>query len=494
MVAEKDFWQLYPSAMAFRKEGTRCVVRLGMLPEITPADYPSTPGSIEDWVWGYLRHGAYRLRRGEGRSHEFFLNFGESDSETAIDTARAQLAVPLMVQADPTWYAGTRALGDFHPQDERFSAYDKAFDTGLKQILERRESEPFFERRFGLYGLRNFGDHFGSDGMNWDNLEYDFSHCLLTQYMRTGDLRLFQIGRECHLHNRDVDCVTIRPGFERLCHHTGDHSVKLAGIGHTWCEGAWEYYFLTGDRRSARKALGISNDLAHRIVGLCSQGVPGAAGSRDFGWSVVGLMAAYRATADPLYLNAAREVEEVAVRTQHPFVGGWIKRLSTGHCFHAPAHTGRVYFMQDIVLNGQVLFHQVTGDPDVRECILNACRGTLAEVRERRSRGLPGLGYTSCPFLLTPGPWYPGRMKHSLDVPIRYLAMYYACGLPGGNDLAGELFGMWPQSGHLWSGSFSSQGKGFAQATRWAPRLMHCIAQLPGAPNPAVKQGVKRDE
>jgi len=37
---------------------------------------------------------------------------------------------------------------------------------------------------------------------------------------------------------------------------------------------------------------------------------------------------------------------------------------------------------------------------------------------------------------------------------------------------------MWPESGRLWSGSFSSQGKMFAQGTRWAPRLMHCIAEL----------------
>ena len=31
--------------------------------------------------------------------------------------------------------------------------------------------------------------------------------------------------------------------------------------------------------------------------------------------------------------------------------------------------------------------------------------------------------------------------------------------------LANELFGMWPESGHLWSGSFPSQGKMFAQTS-----------------------------
>ncbi|MBT7302191.1 MAG: hypothetical protein HN849_21870, partial [Victivallales bacterium] len=494
LVAVRDFWQLYPNALSFRKQGNACDVSTGILPQIAAADYPSAADTPEDWVWGYLRDGAYRLRRGEGRSHELFLTFGQTDADATTGMAQSQLAEPLMAQAAPGWYSSTGALGPFQPQDKRFAEYDKAFDRGLEGILARRESEKFFAGRFGLYGKRNFGDHFGSDGMNWDNLEYDFTHCCLTQYMRTGDLRVLRVGRESHLHNRDVDCLTIRPGFERLCGHDGDHSRQLAGMGHTWCEGAWEYYFLTGDRRSAQKALGISNDLAYRVARLCGQGAPGAGGSRDYGWSVVGLVAAYRATADPLYLNAAREVEEVIVRTQHPFMGGWIGRLSTGHCFHAPAHSGRVYFMQDIVLNGQALFHQVTGDPDVEECITNACRGTMAEVRERRAQGLPGLGYTSCPFLLTPGPWYPGRMKHGLGVPIRYLGMYYACGLPGGEALAEELFSMWPESGQLWGGSFSSQAKMFAQGTRWASQLMHYIAKSPAAPNPEAKRPAGKDD
>ncbi|MBT3380548.1 MAG: hypothetical protein HN742_32205 [Lentisphaerae bacterium] len=494
LVAARDFWQLYPNALSFRKQGNECGVRIGVLPEIFAADYPSAPDTIEDWVWGSLRGGVYRLRRGEGRSQELFLTFGETDVKTTIGWAKSQLAQPLMAQAEPSWYSSTGALGQFHPHSNQFAEYDNAFDRGLKNILARREAEKFFDGRFGLYGKRNFGDHFGSDGKNWDNLEYDFSHCCLTQYLRTGDLRLLAIGREAHLHSRDVDCLTIRPGFERLCGHAGDHNRQLAGMGHTWCEGAWEYYFLTGDRRSAQKALGISNDLAYRIAGICAQGAPGAGGSRDYGWSVVGLIAAYRATADPLYLNAAREVEEVVVRTQHPFAGGWIKRFSTGHCFHAPAHSGRVYFMQDIVLNGQVLFHQVTGDPDVERCIVNACRGTMDEVRERRARGLPGLGYTTCPFLLTPGPWYPGRMKHGLGVPIRYLAMYYSCGLPGGESMSEELFSMWPEAGHLWSGSFSSQAKMFAQGTRWASQLMHSIAKLRGAPRADGRGAVEEGE
>ncbi len=275
--------------------------------------------------------------------------------------------------------------------------------------MKRRESEPFFAGRYGLYGLRNFGDNFGSDGMNWDNLEYDMTHACLVQFLRTGDLRVLKAARECHLHNREVDCLTIRPGFESLCHHTGDHNQKPAGLGHMWCEGAWEYYFLTGDRRSA--AQGDRDQ--QRFRSLCRQtaGRRGARGrgARDYGWSVVGLTAAYRATADPFYLNAAREIEEVVVRTQDPFRGGWINRLSTGHCFHAPAHSGRVYFMHDIVLDGQVLFHQLTGDPDVEKCIVcglprHSRRGRpAASTRSARPR-LHELSFSALPRPLVSRP------------------------------------------------------------------------------------------
>jgi len=115
LIAARDFWQLYPNSITVRGGRGACGIRIGIMPEISAADYPSAPDTIEDWVWGYLRDGAYRLRRGEGRSREFFLTFGKADLKTTTSTARAQLAEPLMARAEPAWYAGTRALGRFHP-------------------------------------------------------------------------------------------------------------------------------------------------------------------------------------------------------------------------------------------------------------------------------------------------------------------------------------------------------------------------------------------
>ncbi len=479
-IAVRHFWQLYPKAISVRRSDEGCVVRIETLPAIDASDYPSEPGTPEDYVWGYLRGGLYRLRRGEGRSHDIWIHF-DTPAADAPGEAAAMIAEPLLAAAEPEWYCASGAIGAVQPRSARFAAYDENFEQALNGVLQSREKEPFFENRFGRYGLRNFGDNFGSDGMNWDNVEYDMGHCCLVQFMRTGHVLPLRVGREILLHNMDVDCVHIRDGLEYLCHHTGDHNVRLAGTGHTWCEGLWEYYYLTGDRHAAQKAIGIGNRLAREALAICAAGQPGAGGSRTFGWSVIGLLATYRATADPLYLNAAREIEEVAVRTQHPFRGGWLHRLSVGHCYHAPAHVGRVHFMQDIVLNGQVAFHRLTGDPDVEQCLHDAVAGMLDEYLAQKKQGLPGWGYTSCPFMLRPGPIQHNMRvdtKHSFGALKDYMAVYYVACVSNDGELLRKVRNLLPESGSPFAGKLPTQGKMFAQSTRWIPIAMYYVDRL----------------
>ena len=467
LVAVEHFWQLYPKALAVRPGQTGPMIRIDTMPPLAASAYASEPDTPEDYVWGYLQGGQYRLRPGEGRSHQIYFTFG-ADPQNAEELAAAQTTPPLMAVASPEWYCGTKAAGYIHPRDvEQFGAYETGVKRSLNRLLQGREKERFFDNRFGRYGLRNFGDNFGSDGMNWDNVEYDLQHCLLAQFMRSGDLQFFDVGREVALHNMDVDCLHLRDGWERLCHHTNDHSEKEAGIGHTWCEGLWEYYYLTGDRHAAQKALGIGNHLTYRSQMLSAAGQLGAGGARDFGWSVLGLMATYNATADPLYLNAAREIEEVAVRTQHPFRGGWIHRLSVGHCFHAPAHSGRVNFMQGIVLAGQVRFLQSVHDPDVERCLVRGAEGILHEEWVTGDR--PGVPYTSCPFM--PYGW---RTTEALW----FEPVAYAYQINQDMTLAKRIGELLPNS-TIGKGDVPDGGKGFAQGTRFVPNLMYYLSLLP---------------
>jgi hypothetical protein len=286
------------------------------------------------------------------------------------------------------------------------------------------------------------------------------------------------MGREAVLHNMNVDILKIRDGYHWPCGHQGDHSVQFAGLGHTWVEGLWTWYFLTGDRQAARKALGVTNMVVHRTPYLTAAGAPGAGGARDFGWSVVALMATHGATMDPTYLNAASEIEEVVVRTQHPFRGGWLHRLSPGHCFHAPAHSGRVYFMHEIVLAGQIRFFQATGDPDVAQCLKNAVSGILDEYNGQIARGLPGGGYTTCPFMEIPGLFRTSRtmnQKHSFQSLRAWEPVYFVDAQWPELGLQERIQTMLGEAGPPQFAGPLGSAKGFAQNTRWTPNRIYWI-------------------
>ena len=152
------------------------------------------------------------------------------------DVIGAELAEPpLFAAATPEWYCDSGVIGAVQPRDERFAGYDSAFTHGVGNMRQTREAEPRFDKRFGRYGLRNFGDNFGSDGPNWDNLEYDLGYSCLLQFMRSTDVAALRMGREAVLHNMNVDILRIRDGYHWPCGHQGDHNVQFAGLGHRLC-------------------------------------------------------------------------------------------------------------------------------------------------------------------------------------------------------------------------------------------------------------------
>ncbi|MFV1968173.1 MAG: hypothetical protein ACC628_22345, partial [Pirellulaceae bacterium] len=160
---------------------------------------------------------------------------------------------------------------------------------------------------------------------------------------------------------------------------------------------------------------------------------------------------------------------------------GWLHRLSVGHCYHAPAHVGRVHFMQDIVLNGQVAFHQSTSDPDVKQCLENTLNGMLDEFAAQRNQGLPGWGYTSCPFMLRSGPiQHATRVdaRHSFGALTSYMAPYYVGSISKELALVRKVRALLPRSGSPFDGTLPTQGKMFAQSTRWVPHTMYSLTKL----------------
>lgn len=258
-------WQMYPKRMHIDGGLT-----IDLVPELlTDEDIPDVakrppevPGRTIGGV-GYPqamgRPGVFRLNLGESISHELWLSFGVGDRRDVEQQFAAGLN-PLRAWADPAYVAKTRVFCAFHPTDSQiFPRYEKAVDRAYDVFMKRRRDRK-------QYGMENFGDDtfewgYGPAYTFWSNQEDDRTHGMLMQYVRSGDLRWWELGEQAARHYRDVDCIAAspsRPGdVGGPKHHNNrhfvskgwvaDHTYASASTGHSWIEGLIDYWLLTGD-------------------------------------------------------------------------------------------------------------------------------------------------------------------------------------------------------------------------------------------------------
>jgi len=274
------------------------------------------------------------------------------------------------------------------------------------------------------YGMLNYGDWYPERRANWGNVEYDTQHAFFLEYIRSGNEAAFFLGAAAELHNRDVDTVHFSPDpsqvgmvYVHQMGHVGGYYKKAppgtlgfpragGSIGHAWCEGHFDHYFLTGDRRSYETGRAVADYFVRKELSrpydYSSTRVPG--------WHLIMNAAALAATGDPYYLNASRVVVERVLETQDverrplpshqaagrkPYQqGGWSRMMVPGHCHCEPRHRGNAGFMIAVLLSGLKYYHDVTGDERVKQCII---RGAYYLLDETYSDKVKGFRYTSCP-------------------------------------------------------------------------------------------------
>ena len=159
-----------------------------------------------------------------------------------------------------------------------------------------------------------------------------------------------------------------------------------AANGHTWAEGMMNAWCLAGEAPVAESALGLAEHIAWAM-------------SRDFtrlgthersaGWSLKAIMAIYRDTYDPLYLEAARRIAAVALREQKFNDGGaWAHPLPGDHAGgHARAH-GNAIFLIGVLLAGLKDYDEVVHDPAVQKSIVSGA-GWLMRCWNEEQEGWP---------------------------------------------------------------------------------------------------------
>jgi len=411
-VAMRGFWQNYPKAFAVRPEG----IDVGLCPAFAAGLYDKFPFEREGHhLYYYLLGGKYRLKRGAAKTHSMLLCFGPAEVREHWCQVFQR---PILAAAPPSWYCDSKAFYDVAPRDPaRFPAYEQAIDDNLNAYAAHRE-------RQRDYGMLNFGDWYGERGANWGNIEYDTQHAMFLEYIRSGNAEAFFLGEAAELHNRDVDTVhasddarQIGAVYVHQMGHVGGYytesvpgtlGIPSAGftVSHAWVEGHFDHYFLSGDRRSYETACAVADYFTRHALSRPYD----FHDCRTPGWHLIMLASTYAATGDPYYLNAARIIARRVIESQDrqprplpdyqaagrtPYQqGGWSRMMVPGHCTCEPRHRGNAGFMVAVLLSGLKYYHDVTGDPQVKESIIAGARYLLDETY---SEEVQGSRYTSCP-------------------------------------------------------------------------------------------------
>ncbi len=311
-IAAPEFVENFPKALQGNNNG----LRFDILPEM---------GS--DYVFDGAR----------AKTTDFYLGRGAASARSMTNSAGALL--------DPTYIASSGAVRpafverrDWSGKDPQFSEaatrVEKMFASGYaveaSQEAGAVPATSIFEYRLRgengeQFGWRNFGDLAWGDG--YANVHYDLPFVLLREYLRTGDSRAFQLGSEMARYRADwghyrADDYIDRDrtwNFKGLAYYEkGDHgSFREPVPSHSWIEGMWLYWAMTGDEAARESA--VEGAEAFARMNFTYANALGWNEPRWVGWPTMGLMVAYRYTGDIKYLNKARANVYLFLQTEESF-------------------------------------------------------------------------------------------------------------------------------------------------------------------------------
>ena len=409
-VGLREFWQNWPKGIELDTGG----IYMGICPAIPAGLYRGKPIEEENKLYYHVRDGLYTFKVGVAKTHELwatcFLGYPNNDWLKGFFRAAED---PLLATCEPAYVSTTKALGEFPPADpKKYAGYDAQVDKALADHLRRRD-------KGREYGMLNYGDWYGERGVNWGNLEYDLAHGLFLQYLRTGDRRFFLRAEQAARHHIDVDVVhATNPHLKNpwgppprvgeiwlhaLNHTGGYYDEKTSGLpvsrtyhmghstnfGHVWVTGDLDYYHLTGDRRAREVALQMADAMVRHMPNRYGTHI------RALGWPMILVLAAYEATGDKKYLDAATKNWQV-LKKNIDWKKGWVIRLAKGHCLHPTRQCfGNVPFMEGQTCGALARYHRITKDPEVLRAI---SVGIDQMIRECWQEDVKTFRYTACPL------------------------------------------------------------------------------------------------
>jgi hypothetical protein len=337
-VAVPEFWQQFPKALEVEGQ----VVRVRLF-----------PGQFGD---------LFELQGGEQKTHTVWLEFGAAGR--AGPRPLEWVHRPARIHATPEWYAASGALPYLTPalpdRGDRLEAFLGAAIEGDNSLFARREI-------IDEYGWRNYGEVYADHENDYYtgpkpvishyNNQYDTVLGALTQYLRTGDVRWFELFDPLARHVVDIDiyrtdqdraqfngglfwhsdhykdaATSTHRAYSRANCPPGDRSYGGGPSNeHNYTTGLLHYYYLTGDPQARDTVLVLAEYVINRddgskhLLGLLDDGPTGHASStvrtdyhgpgRGCGNSINALLDAWLLTRSRRYLDKA---EALIRRSVHP--------------------------------------------------------------------------------------------------------------------------------------------------------------------------------
>ncbi|MGF1580088.1 MAG: hypothetical protein ACFCD0_12065 [Gemmataceae bacterium] len=334
-----EFWQQFPKSI----EVDGKLLRLGFF-----------PGQHDDF---------FELQGGEKKTHKCWLHFASPEAPTA--SSLAWVHQPVRIHAPSEWSKASVVFPSLGPTTSNDAA--ARLETYLREMVEGPAS--YFARReiIDEYGWRNFGEIFADhEGEHYSgpppvishfNNQYDQVYGFLLQYLRTGDVRWFDLFDALARHVMDIDLY--HTNEDRSAYNGGmfwltDHYVsaetathrtysgkncgpnpKDYGGGpssnHVFATGLLHYYYMTGDTNARNAVVQLADwiiqmdDGRTTIFGIVDEGPTGLASmtvtpdyqgpGRGGANATNALLDGWLATGNRGYLDKA---EELIQRCIHP--------------------------------------------------------------------------------------------------------------------------------------------------------------------------------
>ncbi len=367
-VSTRDFWRKGPQQMAVDGKG------------IVTVDFPAEP---------------YTIYQAMGLAEEILFDFhGGDDFEDLAASSQGFLKDPLFAVAPGDWYVASGALGELTPYPcAQYPSYDERLEGHLEATLEWIEEGH-------AYGLLNWLDMpiFRSDDspdphdVSFGNSYYDAPGACIREFARRGEYRWL----------RDLAFPQIRHWYTTDAYDTDEIGHPYGGISgargfyhrsgftgeYHYMESLWDYYYLTGDRRSLERGLEAARSYAEDPswdndfdIGFAIPGITG----RMVWQKLNTLLEAWLASGqEPLYQAMVADAEEwlAVIGTEHGFLR---EDRQQGNRFITEQH------FQAVVIHLPVLwkYHALTQSEAAQRVLINVPRHILQHARESENPSSP---------------------------------------------------------------------------------------------------------